>query len=406
MLPATIRRVSTRLREVALPLLGILLLAINLRPAITAVGPVLLDLGEDLSLSSSELGLLGALPIATFGAVSAFVQILIQRFSVERVTLTAMVVLTGATVLRSWPGPDANLWVGTVLIGGAIAIGNVAVPVFVKRSFPHHTASVTAVYVAVLGVFAGLAAALSAPLANLSSWGWRLSLGVWAVLTVLAVVFWAGQSLRAAPISGGSSRPLGESRVNLWRSAVAWQLSVYMGVQSSVFYVSITWLPTVEQHLGYSAVASGWHMFALQIAGVGGNLLAPVLMQIGPDQRFAAVLPGAFFLASLAGLYFFPGAALLWISVLGLGTGSAFVVSLSLIASRASDVTVAGHLSAMAQGVGYVIAAGVLYIAGTVAGVNILGIIAVLVCAGVVVGMMGIATGRNRMVDSQPRNRP
>ncbi len=389
---------STRFREFALPLAGILLLAINLRPAITAVGPIITEVGEDLSLSSSELGLLGALPIATFGAVSAFVQIFIQRFGVERVTVAAMLVLTGATVLRSWPGPDANLWIGTVLIGAAIAVGNVAVPVFVKRSFPDRTATITSIYVAVLGVCAGLSAALSVPIANASRLGWRLSLGVWAALTVLAVVYWAGQAIQARPVSGGRSVPLGEKRVNLWRSGVAWQLSVYMGAQSSVFYVSLTWLPTVEQHLGFSAVASGWHMFALQIAGVAGNLLAPGFMRVGPDERFAAVLPGALFVVSLTGLYLFPAAALAWISVLGLGTGSAFVVSLSLMASRTTDVTTAGHLSAMTQGVGYTLAALILYTAGAVAGANTLGVLAVLGAAGLLVGTVGFATGRQRLI--------
>src|SRR5699024_5716276 len=158
------RIVSTRFREFVLPLVGILLLAINLRPAITAVGPIITEVGEDLSLSSSELGLLGALPIATFGAISAFVQIFIQRFGVERVTVAALLVLTGATVLRSWPGPNANLWIGTILIGAAIAVGNVAVPVFVKRSFPRQVATITGVYVAVLGICAGLAAAFAVPI--------------------------------------------------------------------------------------------------------------------------------------------------------------------------------------------------------------------------------------------------
>src|SRR5690625_2135708 len=110
---------SPRRHHLVMPLVGILLLAINLRPAITAVGPVLPALGEDLSLSAAELGLLGALPVATFGVVSGAVQAFIARFGVERVTVSAMVLLTGATVWRSWPGPEANLWVGTVLIGAA-----------------------------------------------------------------------------------------------------------------------------------------------------------------------------------------------------------------------------------------------------------------------------------------------
>lgn len=391
---------SSRLREPALPLVGILLLAINLRPAITVVGPIITEVGHDLALSASELGLLGALPIATFGAVSAFVQIFIGRFGVERVTAAAMIVLTGATVLRSWPGPDANLWVGTILIGAAIAVGNVAVPVFVKRAFPEKAATITAVYVAVLGVCAGLAAALAVPIAQASDLGWRMSLGIWAVLAVLAVIYWASQALRAARIAGGSSVPLGEERVNLWRSPVAWQLAFYMGVQSSVFYVSLTWLPTVEQHLGFSAVTAGWHMFLLQISAVAGNLLAPVFMRIGPDERFATVLPAVFFLIALAGLYWAPAAALLWVSVLGAGTGSAFVVSLSLMATRAKHVATAGQLSAMSQGVGYAVAAVVLFTAGYIAGVNILGVLGVLLVAGILVGAIGLLAGRKRMVDA------
>lgn len=382
-----------------MPLLGILLLAINLRPAITAVGPIITDIGDDLTLTSFELGLLGALPVATFGAISAFVQVFIQRLGVERLTVLAMLVLTGATVLRSWPGPNANLWIGTILIGAAIAVGNVAVPVFVKRSFPDKTATITGIYVAVLGVCAGLAAALAVPIAEATTLGWRLALGVWAVITVLAVLFWGYQARNAHPVTGGASVSL-EKDINLWRSPVAWQLSIYMGIQSAVFYVSLTWLPTVEQHLGYSAVVSGWHMFALQIAGVGGNLLAPVFMKIGPDERFAAVLPGVFFVFSLTGLYYLPQAALVWVLVLGLGTGSAFVVSLSLMATRATNLATAGHLSAMSQGVGYVIAAIVLFTAGAIAGQNTMGVVLVLFISGVSVSIIGLLTGRKRMVDA------
>lgn len=389
---------SPRRHHLVMPLVGILLLAINLRPAITAVGPVLPALGEDLSLSAAELGLLGALPVATFGVVSGAVQAFIARFGVERVTVSAMVLLTGATVWRSWPGPEANLWVGTILIGAAIAVGNVTVPVFVKRSFPRHTALITSIYVAVLGVCAGLAAALAVPLAGLSPWGWRLSLGVWAAITVLAVVFWAGQAITAPVVGGGPSVPLGGKAPKVWSSPVAWQLSVYMGMQSAVFYISLTWLPTVEQHLGFSAVAAGWHMFALQIAGVGGNLLAPVFMRIGPDDRFAAVIPGAFFLVSLAGLLWVPGAALLWVSVLGLGTGAAFVVSLTLIASRAANVAVAGQLSAMAQGAGYLLASVLLFLAGAIAGTHTLGVLVVLALASAGVLAAGSVLGRPRMV--------
>lgn len=388
---------STRFREFALPLLGILLLAINLRPAITAVGPIITEVGEDLSLSPSELGLLGALPIATFGAVSAFVQLLFQRFGVERVTVAAMVVLTGATVLRSWPGPDANLWIGTVLIGAAIAVGNVAVPVFVKRSFPERVAVITGIYVAVLGICAGLAAAFAVPLAEASPLGWRLALGVWAVLTVVALIHWAIKVASAPPSRGGSSTPLGE-RFPIWRSPVAWQLSVYLGAQGSVFYICLTWLPAVEQHLGYSPAVTGWHMFGLQLTGVIGNLLAPHLMKLGTDERLSTIAPGLASLISVFGFFWLPGAALVWVFIFGLGTGTSFVVSLSLIATRADTLTIAGQLSAMTQGIGYTITAALLFSSGVAYGKNPVGVLAIIGFAATVVAVAGLWAGRSRTV--------
>ncbi len=381
-----------------LPLLGIVLVAINLRPAITAVGPVLPLLGADLELDAAALGLLGALPVAVFGIVSAVVQPVMARLGVERTTAAALALLTVATVLRSWPGPDANLWIGTVLIGAAIAVGNVTVPVIVKTSFPRATALVTAGYVAVLGIFAGLAAALAVPIAAASDLSWRLALGCWAALTLAGLVFWGTRAARVpAPVGGRSVLP-GAGGGSLWRNATAWHISVYMGVQSSVFYVSLTWLPTVEQELGVDPVAAGWHMFVLQVAGVVGNLVAPALMRIGSDQRTAAVLPALMHLLGLAGILFAPGGVLIWVAILGLGTGSSFVVALSLVAVRARDVTTAGRLSSMAQAVGYAIAALLLFLAGPVQAHDSLAVLGVIAAGALGVLVFGSLAGRRRLL--------
>jgi len=382
--------------DIVLPLCGILLVAINLRPVITAVGPIMPRLGSDLTLNASQLGLLGALPIAMFAIVSAGSQAIIARFGVERTTAGALALLTLGTLWRSWPGASANLWAGTALIGATIAVGNVAVPVIVKKVFPHAMALVTSIYVAVLGIFAGLAAAVAVPLADSSSWSWRLSLGVWAVLTLVGAFYWAVHAARAHQEQQSRSRHRGTRTINIWRNLAAWQIATYMGVQSSVFYVSLTWLPSVEQGLGVSPVAAGWHMFLLQIAGVVGNLAAPVLMRIGRDQQFAAVLPGLLFVVALAGIYFHPAWLVFWDAVLGLGTGTAFVVSLSLIAMRAGDVSTASRLSSMAQAIGYGITALNLYVAGLVEGLNPLAPLAVLSLAGVCVLVMGLFAGRQQ----------
>lgn len=383
-----------------LALLGIVVLAVNLRPAITAVGPVLPLLGDELRLSAFELGLLGALPVAVFALASSIVGHLVRRLGVERTAVLALGVLALASVLRSWPGPEANLWVGTVLIGAAVAVGNVTVPVIVKRDFPTATPLVTGIYVAVLGIFAGLAAAVAVPLAAASPLSWRLSLGGWAVLTLLALAVWVPRTRSVPEAAAGTthSAPGVTGAGGLWRNRDAWLLSCYMGVQSGAFYLSLTWLPTVEQELGFSDVASGWHMFVLQILAIGGNLAAPVLMRRRPGVRFTATLPGLFMATGSIGLVLVPGAAVLWMCVIGLGTGLSFVVALTLIAVRAGDLHTAPRLSAMAQSVGYAIAATGLLVAGALHPLGPSAVPLLIVTVGLVTATLGPLVGRDRTI--------
>ncbi|HLS63756.1 MAG TPA: MFS transporter [Ruania sp.] len=378
-------------------LAGIVVVAINLRPAIAAVGPVLPMIGQDAGMGSVALGLLGALPVAVFGIVSSMVHRLLHTLGVERTTAGALGLLTVATLLRSWPGPEANIWAGSVLVGAAIAVGNVTVPVLVRQDFPGAAARVTGLYVAVLGFFAGLSAAIAVPLAHLSTLGWRLALGIWAVLTLVGLLVWWPRARRAQPPEGGGQPAPAGGR--LWRTSAAWQISAYMGLQSSSFYVALTWLPTVEQDLGFGAAVAGWHMFVLQIVSMVGNLSAPVLMRRSRDERLPATVAGLLVLSGTAGFLLLPGAAVLWIVLLGLGMGVAFVVSLTLIAVRAGDLRTAPRLSAMAQSIGYLIAAGALLVAGVLHGVAggpaVLGVI-VAVSTGTAV--LGLLAGRRSAI--------
>lgn len=378
-------------------LAGIVVVAINLRPAIAAVGPVLPMIGQDVGMGSVALGLLGALPVAVFGIVSSMVHRLLHTLGVERTTAGALGLLTVATLLRSWPGPEANIWVGSVLVGAAIAVGNVTVPVLVRQDFPGAAARVTGLYVAVLGFFAGLSAAVAVPLAELSTLGWRLALGIWAVLTLVGLLVWWPRARRAGPPEGAAQQAPAGGR--LWRTAAAWQISAYMGLQSSSFYVALTWLPTVEQDLGFGAAVAGWHMFGLQIVSMVGNLSAPALMRRGRDERLPATVAGLLVLSGTLGFLLLPGAAVLWIVLLGLGMGVAFVVSLTLIAVRAGDLRTAPRLSAMAQSIGYLIAAGALLLAGVLHGAAggpaVLGVI-VAVSTGTAV--LGLLAGRRSAI--------
>src|SRR5699024_5295757 len=142
-------------------------------------------------------------------------------------------------------------------------------------------------------------------------------------------------------------------RSRLWRTPAAWRLSAYMGVQSCAFYVVLNWLPSVEQEFGVAPSTAGWHMLGLQTMAFVGNMVAPVLLRVARDERVTANLPGVCLLAGSLGMLLAPGAVMLWVGVLGLGTGSAFVVSLPLLSMRAGDLRAAPQLSALAQSVEY-----------------------------------------------------
>lgn len=372
---------------------AVLAVALTLRPAITAVGPVLGRIGDELGLGEAGLGLLGALPLIAFAVVSPLVHRLSARGGVERTLLWALVGLAAGIVIRSWTG-EAGLWIGTAVLGATIAASNVLVPVVVKADFPGRVSWATGLYSAAIAVAAALGAAASVPLAALG--GWRLALGAWAVLAVLvAVVWWL--RLRGRAVDGAEVPEPDLAHATVWRSPTAWLVTVYMGLQATTFYVLVTWLPTVEVAAGFSEHQAGVHLFLFQIVGIVGGLAVPMLMR-GESQRAAAVGAASLLAAGLTGLLVAPSGAVAWVVVIGIGSGASLVVSLTLMSVRGRTAAEATELSGMAQSVGYAMAA-VGPVAAGVA-VELTGdwtpVLATLAIAGMVQAGVGIAAGRGR----------
>lgn len=380
-------------------LLAAVVVAINLRPAITAVGPVLPQIKASTGLGDTALGALGAVPIVAFAIVSPLVTGLTRRFGLEHTIVGSLALLVVGTVLRSWPGPDGNLWLGTAIVGATIAVGNVAMPTIVKRDFPLSAPRVTSIYVAALSVFAALASGVAVPLAAASSLGWRLSLGAWALVSLLALLVWVPRAARAPRPRAVVDTPE-QLSTTVWNKALAWQLAAYMGLQSAGYYVVLTWLPTVEQELEVPAETAGWHLFFLQIMGIAGNLGAPLLMRLGRDQRIGAVVPGLLLATGTLGLLWAPGLVWLWVSLIGLATGSAFVISLSLMAMRAHSPHVTGQLSAMSQALGYALAGGGLVLAGWLRSFEGRAVLVEAAAIGGAVIVMALFVGRDRMISA------
>lgn len=332
--------------------IGFLLIAANLRAALTSVGPLLETIRRDIGLSAGEAGFIGTLPLLTFAAVSPQVPRLARRFGVDQMLWVAMLTLIAGIVLRSVPVAGL-LWVGTVLLGAAIAIGNVLAPSMIKRDFPDHIGAVTGVYTAVIGVVAAAAAGVAVPLAGVLPGGWRASLGCWAGLALVALALWTPQ------LRGRFREPEPETvtpRTPL-RSPLAWEVSAFMALSACGFYTMLAWFPSIVQAGGASEEHAGWLLFAYQIVGVVMSIAVPPLLTRLPDQRMIAAGGSTSAMIGYLGLLFLPDLALLWALVTGVGAGTLFFLALAFFSLRAADPRSSASLAGMGQSIGYLFAA-------------------------------------------------
>ncbi|WP_084626501.1 MFS transporter [Demequina aurantiaca] len=347
---------SARTPSYLLLAVTVLVVAANLRGAITALGPIIDRVGTDTGLSAGALGVLGALPILTFGVVSPLVHRLSSTFGADRAVFGALLVLTLGTVVRSLPGLSGWLWVGTVLLAAAIAVANVLMPAIVKRDFPQQVSLMTGLYSAVMSGFAAIASGIAVPIAR--STNWELALGVWAIPALIAAGVWVfrlrgSQAARPVPIPATTAPTAARS---MWRSGVAWQVALVMALQSSVFYLLITWLPSIESSHGVGESEAGWHLVIFQIAGIVGGLVAGPVLHRRHDQSGVGMATAGLMVIAMVGLLVLPDLVVVWVAFAGLSAGSSLVVALTLMSVRARTPHDSGRLSAMSQSVGYLIA--------------------------------------------------
>ncbi|WP_314149660.1 MFS transporter [uncultured Leifsonia sp.] len=342
---------------------GLLLVAGNLRAGLTTVGPVLDQIRADLGLTSVEASALVSLPLLAFAVVSPFAPRLARALGLERSLALALVVLAAGLVLRSLPALAA-LWAGTALIGVAIAVLNVILPALVKRDFPTRIGQMTGAYSVVQSVFAALAAGVAVPVAGLSAVGWRLPLGMWAVLALVALAVLAPQLRRRTVVPESqddvtldTGAVVAQSLRSPWRSALGWQVTAFMGLQSVGFYVFITWLPSIETASGISREAAGLHQLFLNGFGIVGSIACSFLIPRFRDQRLLAVLAPSLIVVAVLGVLLAPALSGVWDSIAGVAGGASIVLALSFFGLRTTHHAQAAALSGMAQSVGYLVAA-------------------------------------------------
>jgi CP family cyanate transporter-like MFS transporter len=328
----------------------------NLRTAITAVGPVLPAIEEAYGLASTTASVLVSLPLLAFASVSPFAPRFARALGLERSIALALAMLVVGLAVRSVP-PVALLWLGTALIGIAIAVLNVVLPALVKRDFPTKIGQVTGAYSAVQSSFAAIAAGVAVPVAGMSDLGWRLPLGMWAGLALITLGVLAPQlRRRTVPNPGTVSAPVVRGR-SPWGSAIAWQVTGFMGLQSVVFYVFVTWLPAIEHSAGISEEAAGLHSFLLNAVAIGGSLLSSALIPRLRQQWLISMGGPVITVIATVGILLAPEWAALWASALGLAGGANIVLALSLFGLRTTNHADAAAMSGMAQCIGYLVAA-------------------------------------------------
>ncbi|WP_433886243.1 CynX/NimT family MFS transporter [Pseudomonas vranovensis] len=332
-------------------LLGLVLVALNLRPALSSMAPLLGQVSDNLGLSASQAGLLTTLPVLCLGLFAPLAPVLARRFGSERVILGILLVLAAGIAVRSAFG-STGLFVGSIMAGASIGVIGVLLPGIVKRDFPKHAGTLTGVYTMALCLGAAMAAGATVPLSERLGDSWSLGLGFWLIPALLAALIWLPQARQGHGAHNVAYRVRG-----LLRDPLAWQVTLYMGLQSSLAYIVFGWLPSILIGRGLSPTQAGLVLSGSVIVQLLSSLSAPWLATRGKDQRLAIVVVMLMALAGLFGCLYAPLEGLWgWAIVLGLGQGGTFALALTLIVLRSKDAHVAANLSSMAQGIGYTLA--------------------------------------------------
>ncbi|MBD0671962.1 CynX/NimT family MFS transporter [Streptomyces sp. CBMA156] len=375
---------------------AICLVAANLRTGLTGVGTLLPAIERDSGLSASWGGLLSTLPLLTFAATSPLVARASHRFGNARLLVAALGALTVGTVVRSLPSVVC-LFAGTVVLSAAIAFGNVLLPALIRRNVPaHRIRGVSALYVTVMGLTAAVSSGVSAPLSHAVPGSWHTALAWGTAFTVAAFLAWLPRMRHDRPEAG-----TGGSRAAVpWRSGLAWQVSLYMGLQSLAFYTAVAWLPSILISRGAAGGTVGWTLFSYQVVALAAGSVLPLLTRGRHDQRWTAAGASVVMAAGFAVLLSAPGLTAVACALLGLGSGVCLVLALSFQSERAGSAGEAAALAGMAQSVGYLVAA---------AGPLLLGILhdatdswtlplVVLVVLSTVMAGVGYGAGQDRQV--------
>ncbi|WP_082783669.1 MFS transporter [Snodgrassella sp. CFCC 13594] len=339
--------------------LAVLLFAVNLRAPIVGLGPLVFFIEHDLHINTAVMGLLTTLPVLCFAVFSPTAPTLARRFGIEIVLIWALMALLVGLQIRAHFLSLNGLLLGTLLLSMGITMGNVLLPIVVKIGFPLRVGWMIGGFSAVMSLAAGLASGVAVPMAQKS--GWPTALGVWFWPTLLALVAWLVVRLVSGRLNPSlpavQSAKLARNSVPVWCSPIAWAISFYMGLQSLLYYTLAAWLPAILVSKGVAPSEAGWYGSVLQWVALPCLFVVGALAEKCSQQRLALAMALCCVLG-VSGLITLPLPWLIWCTaLLGIGAAGVFVLSLVFFNVRTDSAGEAVRLSAMAQTVGYLVAA-------------------------------------------------
>ena len=338
----------------AVPLIalaGVVLVSLNLRTAVTSISPLLGEIDAELGLGPGGMSMLGMIPTAMFALWGVLTPLVLRRYGLETVTVIAMIAAAAGQVLRAFAPDPWTMGVGSLIALAGMGVGNVVAPPLVKKYFPRHVPAMSMAYITGLQIGTVVPALVAVPVSESS--GWRVSIGWWAALAVVAAIPWFVEAIRhgSAPVNPAAATA-GE-RIRPWRSPVGVALALFFGTNSLGTYAFFTWLPAVAESIGMTRAEGGLALAVYSAVGLVGALVVPWIAGRVEDPYFVVILSVLAYFIGFAGLLWAPGVApWVWIVLLGLGP-STFPLCLTLINLRTRTAAGSAALSGFSQGVGY-----------------------------------------------------
>lgn len=341
-------------------ILAIVFIASTLRAPLTSVGPVVDEIKQVMEINNSVAGILTTIPLIIFAIVSPFVSKVTARLTMSRTILYSTMLLIVALYLRI-AGDFTLFLIGTVILGIAIAFGNVVLPSYVKWYFPMQIGLATGIYSGTMNFTAGLGGGLSFPLSEITPLGFRLSLSFWILFAIIAIILWIPKARKglqlekATAIAEQQDRP---KKVTITKSKLAWMVALTMGFQSMVFYTVVAWVPSILVDRGLDPSTAGYLLMLNQFSQVPMTFTFPIIASKLKDQRILVVIITVLFLVGFS-LFFTQSLVLLIIGIIiaGLAMGACFSLCMTFFSIRARTSDGSISLSGFGQSVGYLIAA-------------------------------------------------